>query len=102
MNLALATIPLPTLDDNMLGTILRFTIPRNNSHILVSNIRKMATIFVLNKNHLVVCIMRQLFLCGLIIRGSLILKPILVVPGSNESLSIFLSSFESEMGLPKK
>jgi hypothetical protein len=61
-----------------------------------------ATVFVLGKKQLVVCIMRQLFLCGLIIRASLILTLRLVVPGSNESLSIFLLSFGSEMGLPKK
>jgi hypothetical protein len=68
----------------------------------MSDIPQTATVFVLDKKQLVICIMRQLFLCGLIIRASLILKPRLVVPGSNESLSIFLLSFGSEMGLPKK
>jgi hypothetical protein len=88
-NPGLTTTPVFTLDDDMLGTILRFTIRPNNSCILPCNIPKTATVFVLDKKQLVIYIMRQLFLCGLIIRGGLILKPRLVVPGSNESLSIF-------------
>jgi hypothetical protein len=101
-NSMLTTTPMSTLDEDMLGTILSFTIWPNNSPVLMRDIAKTATAFVLDKKQLAVCIMRQLFLCNLIIRGRLILKLRLAVPGSNESLSIFLSSSGSEMGLPSK
>jgi hypothetical protein len=52
-------------------------------------------------NITIVSIMRQLFLCSLIIRGSLILKPRPLVTGPNERLIICFLSFGSEMDLPE-
>jgi hypothetical protein len=98
-NPALASTPLATADKDMLIASLRFPIWPYNSNIIAGDKLQTTTRFVLNKPQLAIRILGEFFLGGLIIEGSLILKPGLILEGSNIGLAVLLLSLGSEMCL---
>jgi hypothetical protein len=95
----LASTPLATADKDMLIASLRFPIWPYNCNILMDDKLKMTTCFVLKKPQLLVRILGEFFLVVSSSKGSLILKPRLIIAGSKKGLAVLLLSLGSEMSL---